>query len=85
MDSLLELLVECSKVNNDLERKALIRASFGSTHRTIQQQFVKLVIIPISQKLDEDYECGNYDLRNEASCKLAHEMLKGRDLYLPYI
>lgn len=48
-------------------------------HRTLQQDFTKLCVAWLwyLSKLEED----SYDLRNEASVKLAKKLLKGMDVY----
>ena len=58
-------------------------------HKTNQQLLAKN-IFSIIKHWSDAYEAGNYDLRNEATVKLAHEMVSGTDLskeevYLPYI
>lgn len=45
------------------------------THRTLQQNFMRMVFAFI-QILALSYEAGIYDLRNEASCKMAHTMYR---------
>lgn len=64
-------------------------ATFRTSHRTLQQSFMRMVIIPILVHLASNYEKGVYDERNRASCKLAHDLLKDNsdegDLYLPYV
>ena len=58
-------------------------------HRTHQQLLAKN-IFAIVKHWSDAYEAGNYDARNEATVKLAHEMVSGSelskgDIYLPYI
>ena len=58
-------------------------------HKTNQQLLAKN-IFAIVKHWSDAYEAGNYDARNEATVKLAHEMVSGTDLskeevYLPYI
>ena len=58
-------------------------------HRTHQQLLAKN-IFSIVKHWSDAYEAGNYDARNEATVKLAHEMVSGTelskgDIYLPYI
>lgn len=67
--------------------EAAVRA-FSISHRTLQQQFVRMVIIPILTKLAYDYAAGNCDGRNMAAGRLASRMLENLtddDLYLPLI
>lgn len=62
--------------------------AFSATHRTLQQSFVRIVIIPILQRLADDYEHGACDGRNRDACALASRMLKDMtddDLHLPFI
>ena len=66
----------------------IVRA-VATEHKTNQQLLAKN-IFAILKHWSDAYEAGNYDLRNEATVKLAHEMVSGTDLskgevYLPYI
>lgn len=68
--------------------QAEIVAAFRATHRTLQQQFVKMVIIPILIHLADGYKAGQCDGRNMAAGRLATLLLKDLtddDLYLPFI
>ena len=68
------------------ERESDVVGVFRSTHRTLQQQFVKVVIIPVLQQLAKDYEQGFFDGRNQEAAALAAKMLAAvteDDLYLP--
>ena len=58
-------------------------------HKTNQQLLAKN-IFAIVKHWSDAYEAGNYAARNEATVKLAHEMVSGSELskgevYLPYI
>jgi hypothetical protein len=69
-------------------RELIVVNTFSRNHRTLQQMFVRSVILPILEYLAKSYEQGAYDLRNEASCRLASRMLaavKEEDRYLPLI
>lgn len=89
---MLTAIAECMSALNVMGsgkacEEAAVRA-FSISHRTLQQQFVKLVILPILRKLAANYESSNYDGRNKQACKLAHLMLADLtddDLYLPLI
>lgn len=66
----------------------LIRDFFRRQHRTLQQQFVKVVILPVLEELAEAHQSGRVDGRNESAARLAHKMLanvKEEDKYLPLI
>jgi hypothetical protein len=61
----------------------------SAEHRTNQQLLARNVF-EILKHWSDDYEKGNYDARNEATVKLANEMVSGSELsqgkiYLPYI
>lgn len=73
---------------NESDIKAEVVLAFRKSHRTIQQCFVRLVILPILQHLGDNYNNGIYDGRNEASCRLAAKILAALsedDTYLPYV
>ena len=59
-------------------------------HRTEKQNLGSLVFALIGD-WSRDYESGNYDARNEATCKMAFAMVKGLpedvrgDFWMPYI
>lgn len=62
--------------------------TFARHHRTLQQCFMRTVILPILQHLGDNYNNGIYDGRNEASCRLAAKILAAlseEDTYLPYV
>jgi hypothetical protein len=67
----------------------IVRA-VATEHKT-NQQLVAKNIFAILKHWSDAYEADNYDLRNEATVKLAHKMVSGSeelskgDLYLPYI
>ena len=55
-------------------------------HRTLKQAMMRAVIIPFIDNFARAYEEHNYDLRNEASCKLCYELKKITDRHrLPFI
>lgn len=67
------------------DKPALVKA-ITSEHRTLQQQVMN-VMLACMEKWADDYKCGYYDLRNEATCKLAVKIIESikDDKYLPYI
>ena len=52
-------------------------------HRTLQQSVMR-ALVAVANKLATSYAEGNYDLRNEAACKLAFEISK-LESGLPFI
>lgn len=70
------------------ERDIAVADWFARSHRTLQQQFVKVVILPILKNLDVAYTSGFVDGRNQAAAAMAHKMLAAldeQDTYLPLI
>lgn len=57
--------------------------ALSNQHRTLQQNMMR-AFLAFARQLADDYSNGNFDLRNEASCKLALEISK-LDLGLPFI
>jgi len=59
-------------------------------HRTEKQNLGSLVFSLLGE-WSRDYETGNYDARNEATCRMAFNMVQGlpegerADLWMPYI
>lgn len=56
-------------------------------HRTLQQAKMRLVIAML-KRWSTDYKMGNYDLRNEQTCKVADNIITWIDedqLYFPCI
>ena len=61
-----------------------VKLAIRRTHRTHQQLFMKLVLVPALQQFAE----GGSDLRNQASVSLAKTLLAAvvqEDIYLPFI
>lgn len=57
--------------------------ALSNQHRTLQQNVMR-AFLTFARQLADDYSNGDFDLRNEASCKLAVEICK-LDLGLPFI
>ncbi len=56
-------------------------------HRTLKQNFMRLMTHFIDEEA-KNYDKGNFDDRNEATCKLCkkfQEILEREGAYLPYI
>jgi len=56
------------------------------THRT-QQQVIMGMMIGMIYQWSEDFKNKNYDLRNEATCKLCNKIWEAfaNDMWLPFI
>jgi len=69
--------------------EAIVRV-VASEHPT-NQQLLAETIFAIVKHWSDAYEAGNYDLRNEATVNMAHEMVSVSDklskgeIHLPYI
>lgn len=75
---------------NALGRKndEVVQDAFRRQHRTLQQQFMAVVIIPVLQELGTAHLEGRVDGRNQDAAALAFKMLdsvKVDDLYLPLV
>ena len=87
-----EIVDALSRAGNQARRRdvAEILEAVSRLHRTEQQNLGRL-IFSLLGSWSRDYENGNYDARNEATCKMAFAMVKGlpedvRDnFWLPYI
>jgi len=62
---------------------AAFAMAIGCQHRTLQQSVMR-ALVAVANQLAANYAEGNYDLRNEAACKLALEISK-LDSGLPFI
>jgi len=82
MKALAEFMGHLGTSGSDAKRGE-VKQVFRTTHRTIQQCFMREVLLPILEQLSE----GGSDLRNKASVEMAKKMLAavGDDKYLPYI
>lgn len=84
--ALVELMNALNAMGGDSEKAQVVREVFSRSHRTIQQGMMRTVIIPILQELNDNFDNNSYDLRNQASCYLAHNLLLSVDnVYLPFI
>lgn len=75
-------------LGGEKKRQQEVREAFSRQHRTLQQQFVKVVIVPVLQELAQAHKEGRFDGRNQYAAELATKLLAGvteDDLYLPLI
>lgn len=85
-DIVLDLMDELNKMGNEEEVGKYFVKALQGTHRTLQQNFVRHIIIPSLLDFARRHDLDMYDGRNEASCKLAKKLeplLK--DAGLPFI
>lgn len=86
--ALAEVMDCLNAMGNEAESAQVVRETLRQTHRTLQQSFMRTVIVPVVSEFKENYAAGWYDLRNEHSCALASHMLArmdDEDLYLPFV
>ena len=55
---------------------SVARESFAREHRTLQQAFVRVVVLPILEQLVADGKAGYFDARNVASVVFARKALE---------
>lgn len=83
-----ELVNALNVMGSDKEKVQVVKDTFSRTHRTLQQAFVKVVVIPVLQSLAEAHRERFVDPRNEAAARLASKMLEAvneDDLYMPLV
>ena len=80
-------LFDCVNIiGGEKELTEAILEAVGDQHRTLKQCIMRAVIVPYIKKFASAYEERSYDLRNEATCKLCHELKKITDKHpLPFI
>lgn len=65
-----------------------LAAEMINEHRTIQQCFMREVIMPFLAAKAQDHAKKRFDLRNQSTCEVSArlwEKLQAEDFYLPYI
>jgi len=74
------------RVAEELRRikPAVLIDAISREHRT-HQQLIAVFVLELLQHWSNEYEAGNYDLRNEATCGMAHDVMRDRSTHLPYI
>lgn len=80
------LALLCNSYSREMTTKAFVKEITERTHRTLQQQIMKMfleVIFAWAKQADS----GDYDGRNEATVKMAQRIREalGDDVYLPFI
>ena len=63
-------------------KPAILIDAISREHRT-NQQLIAGFLLELLEHWSNEYEAGNYDLRNEATCELAHDVMYDRTPYLP--
>jgi hypothetical protein len=70
---------------SDIDPK-MFALALARQHRTLQQGAFRVMLACV-EEWARAYENGNYDLRNEATCKASHEAWHGglKDAAVPFI
>jgi len=85
-DLVSKIMDELNKMGNEEEVGKFFVDGILGTHRTLQQNFMRHIIIPSMLDFARRYDEGMYDLRNEAACKLAKKLEPYlKDAGLPFI
>ena len=83
LNSLFDVL---NRMGSEQDVETALENVIHSQHRTLQQNFMRNMIIPSIRVFAKMGEEGWTDLRNEASCKLAGELHKIADnTGLPFV
>lgn len=83
-----EVIESVNVLGSAKQRQDSVMLWFARLHRTLQQQFVAVVVLPVLWQLAKQAREGNYDLRNAAAVQLALKMFDGvedEDTYLPLV
>ena len=79
LDETAENLSRC--VNSSCEQDLdYLATKMINDHRTLVQKKMRLVMLFV-EKLNDLYQQGHYDLRNEHACKVAEKICKATDRY----
>lgn len=85
----MEEVMNClNAMGSEAENEQAVREVLMHTHRTLQQSFMRTVIVPSLLQFSFQASSNSYDLRNLHSCTLAHKMLSALnqdDYYLPFV
>jgi hypothetical protein len=88
MWALSEMMVNLNTMGNEKESSEAVVNTFRFTHRTLQQNFMRVIVIPILKHLADQHLAGAVDDRNRKSAALATKMLRAvtdEDLFLPLV
>ena len=83
LDSIFDAI---NKMGGEESVEVALQSVLNKQHRTLQQNFMRQIIIPSLRIFAEKDSSGYTDLRNEATCKLATKLLPIIDKeHLPFI
>lgn len=85
-DALNSLFDALNKMGGSKDVEEGLRNVLNHQHRTLQQNFMRQILVPAIRIFAEKDRNGYKDLRNEASCELATKLLPLVDREpLPYV
>jgi hypothetical protein len=73
-DAVETIIREINFMGNEKVVGAAVVEQLQRTHRTLQQNFFRDVLVPIVKHYADCYKNGIYDLRNEDSCNCAEKL-----------
>lgn len=85
-DIVSNLMDELNKMGSEEEVGKCFVNAISQTHRTLQQNFFRDILLVCIKNFARRYDDGQYDLRNEESCKIAKKLMPIiKDAGLPFI
>lgn len=82
-EATINLIAACNTLSHESQVRDGVREAFRNSHRTLQQGFVRNVIVSVLEELEEMRKNGKYDLRNEDAIEFAEKALEvNKDTYL---
>jgi hypothetical protein len=80
------LFNELNYMGNEKKVEEAVLDAIQHQHRTLQQQFFGHVILAVIKDFAKRHDEGQFDMRNEESCKAAKRMeALAKTTYLPFI
>ena len=73
-DAINVLFNELNAMGQEGHVEKVIVESVQMNHRTLQQNFFSHLVVPLIKDFAKRYDSGNYDLRNEDSCRVAKKL-----------
>ena len=81
-----QLFLELNHIGNEEKVGQYVVNAIRRNHRMLQQNYFEHVILPSIKDFAKRYDEGNFDLRNEMSCRLAKKIEPViKDAHLPFI
>jgi len=75
-DAIQTIFNHLNKMGMEKEVTYSLLMSVQMQHRTLKQNFMRCFLVPLIKEFAKSYREGNYDARNEATCKTCVELEK---------